>query len=383
MKLTRLGHLSLDQFFAEYWQKKPLLIRQALPDWQSPLSPDELAGLAMEPEVESRIVLEQHNAKPWQLRHGPFTESDFQTLPENGWTLLVQAVDHWVPEVTALLDQFRFIPNWRLDDIMVSYAPDGASVGPHFDQYDVFLIQGTGTRRWHLGQHCDEQTERLADTPLNILADFKTAETYDLEPGDLLYVPPGVAHWGIAIGEAMTYSVGFRAPSARELLDDYVAEICTRLTEDQRFTDAAQPSERAGHIDAVTLARVRQLMLEAFEQPEMLGRWFGQYMTAKKYALDEEPGLREPSDDELEEAALVLSTGPVLYQAPDSRFAYIDGALFVNGEQFDCPMGLASALCDNLEIAHWAEQVTNEQQHRLVARLVALEWLWTEDPRQP
>lgn len=381
MKLSHLGNLNLETFFAEYWQKKPVLIKRALPDWQSPLSPDELAGLALETDVESRLVFEQLQGKPWQLKHGPFSEQDFQQLPENGWTLLVQAVDHWVPEVTALLDQFRFIPNWRLDDIMVSYAPDGASVGPHFDQYDVFLIQGAGRRRWQLGNHCDQNTARLDDTPLNILADFKAIDSYELEPGDMLYVPPGIAHWGVAMGESMTYSVGFRAPSTRDMLDDYVAEICTHLDEDQRYTDTGSPSKHAGLIDPETIARVQQLMTDAFQQPAAIGRWFGQYMTARKYALDQDPSTREPSDEELEEAALVLTTGPALYQAPDSRFAYIAGTLFVNGEQFPCNVALASALCDQREITHWSDHVTDDQEHLLLARLVALEWLWTEDPR--
>lgn len=147
---TLLGGLSAETFLREYWQRKPLLIRQAFPGFETPLSPDELAGLALEDEIESRIVLE-HGAHPWELRRGPFTEEDFRTLPERDWTLLVQSVDQFVPEVGELLKAFRFLPSWRLDDIMISYAAPGGSVGPHYDNYDVFLLQGHGRRRWKLG----------------------------------------------------------------------------------------------------------------------------------------------------------------------------------------------------------------------------------------
>src|SRR5690606_33230205 len=178
--LTHLGELPIEDFLRAYWQKKPLLIRNAFPNFESPIDGDELAGLALEEEVESRLILE-HCKVPWELQHGPFDENIFSTLPESHWTLLVQAVDQWVPEVHELLNHFRFIPNWRLDDIMVSYAPDQGSVGPHFDYYDVFLLQGAGQRRWRTGQQCDVNSAHVEGTPLNVLKNFEQQNEWLLE----------------------------------------------------------------------------------------------------------------------------------------------------------------------------------------------------------
>ena len=201
-----LGDLSADAFLQRYWQQKPLLIRHALANYRSPISGDELAGLALESEVESRLVESQGG--DWTLKHGPFTEEDFLGLPEEDWTLLVQGVDLWVPEVQALLSQFAFLPPWRLDDVMVSFACPGGSVGPHFDQYDVFLLQVEGQRRWQIGAACSSETPMRDDSPLRILKEFEAEEEWVLEPGDMLYLPPGVAHWGVAETECLTFSIG-------------------------------------------------------------------------------------------------------------------------------------------------------------------------------
>ncbi|MFL2523111.1 MAG: cupin domain-containing protein [Candidatus Azotimanducaceae bacterium] len=171
-----LGDLSADAFLQRYWQQKPLLIRHALANYRSPISGDELAGLALESEVESRLVESQGG--DWTLKHGPFTEEDFLGLPEEDWTLLVQGVDLWVPEVQALLSQFAFLPPWRLDDVMVSFACPGGSVGPHFDQYDVFLLQVEGQRRWQIGAACSSETPMRDDSPLRILKEFEAEEEW-------------------------------------------------------------------------------------------------------------------------------------------------------------------------------------------------------------
>ena len=189
--MDMLGGLTANEFLRDYWQKKPLVIRQAFPGFQCPVSQDELAGLACEEAVESRIVIENDAGKPWQLHNGPFTPDRFSELPEQDWTLLVQGLDHWVPEIADLLDNFRFIPNWRLDDIMASYAPTGGSVGPHYDMYDVFLLQAQGHRRWTFGGHCDHRSPRVEGTPLRILSSWDGEETVTLAPGDMLYLPPG------------------------------------------------------------------------------------------------------------------------------------------------------------------------------------------------
>ena len=175
-----LGEVAAEDFLLHYWQKQPLLIRDALPDYESPVSPDELAGLSLEPEVESRIVEERGADGPWSVRHGPFEEEDYQGMPEKDWTLLVQGVDLWVPQVKELLKQFDFLPAWRLDDIMISYACEGGSVGPHFDQYDVFLLQVEGQRCWQVGEECGTGTPMLEGTELRIIADFQPVQELSL-----------------------------------------------------------------------------------------------------------------------------------------------------------------------------------------------------------
>ena len=384
MALTQLGGISLSDFFANYWQKKPLLIRNGLPDWINPLFPDELAGLALEGDIESRLVIENDQGKPWQLRAGPFSEEDFNSLPDSGWSLLVQAVDQWVPEVTALLDQFRFLPNWRLDDIMVSYAPDGGSVGPHFDYYDVFLIQGFGKRRWQLGQTCDENSEKIDGTPLNILKQFDCEQEFVLEPGDILYVPPQVAHWGVADGECMTYSVGFRAPSHVEILDDFTAEVCKSLPDHLRYTDAAaKETSTPGLISADVIHQLGQIVQSHLNSPNQLAQWFGKYMTEPKY--DPEMGQAEQAcASEIEQATADLQGHEgSLFQSPDGRFACFESTLFVNGKSYHCEPALAQALANQREITDWHRFLGKPNQLALLSALVAASALWLEDPLEP
>ncbi len=223
-------------FLREFWQRRPLLIRDAFPGFRSPLSGDELAGLACEPGVESRIVLED-GVRPWEVRHGPFAEADFAALPETHWTLLVQDVDKHVPAVAALLECFDFLPRWRLDDIMISFAADQGSVGPHTDEYDVFLIQAQGRRRWRIDPHPDPEARCVPGLDLRILERFEAREQWVLEPGDCLYLPPGVPHWGIAEGPCMTWSVGLRAPDWRELGGAWFDQVAATRLPRARYRD--------------------------------------------------------------------------------------------------------------------------------------------------
>lgn len=231
--LQLLGGLTPAQFLAEYWQKKPLLIKNAIPDFTGLLSPEDLAGLACEDEVQSRIV--QQKGEKWTLKNGPFDERDFSKLPNKDWTLLVQSVNHYLPEATELLQQFDFIPHARLDDLMVSYAPDGGSVGPHFDSYDVFLLQGQGKRLWRISEQSD--LSLVDDAPLRILNNFETEQEWLLEAGDMLYLPPQLAHWGIAVSDGtqdcMTYSIGFRAPKHKELATEFLGFMQDKLSQEK------------------------------------------------------------------------------------------------------------------------------------------------------
>ena len=289
-----LGEISTADFLANYWQKKPLLIRGAIPNFEPPIDGDELAGMALEAEVESRLVV----GSEWQLEHGPFDEERFATLPESQWTLLVQAVDLWVPEVAELLCKFDFLPSWRLDDIMVSYAEDGGSVGPHFDYYDVFLLQGAGKRRWQIGQHCDEHTPLVANTDLKILADFAATDEWVLEPGDMLYLPPQIAHHGVAMGACTTFSVGFRSPAATEMLDDLATELLSRGPAPRYLIDPPLTPESAqGPIPEAYVAQAKKLILETLDDEKLLAEWFAIFMTTPKYQmLVDETGEQRTAD---------------------------------------------------------------------------------------
>lgn len=337
---TLPGGMSAEEFLRDYWQKKPLLIRQAFPEFESPLSADELAGLSLEEEVESRIVLEQ-GATPWELRHGPFTEDDYRTLPERDWTLLVQAVDQFVPEVAELLQAFRFLPSWRLDDVMISYAAPGGSVGPHYDNYDVFLLQGHGHRRWKVGQPCGPDSPLLPHPDLRILSDFEQQDEWVLAPGDMLYVPPGLAHYGIAEDACMTYSIGFRAPSHGEILTHFSDFLSQYLGDHQRYSDAglSLPADPA-QIDDQTVERLQRLILELVQDKEALGTWFGRYMT--------EPRFPEMiTAQELDESLLndALDQGYGLVRNPSARLAWRQESneylmLFASGEHCLLPTRL-------------------------------------------
>ena len=278
IKSNILGNLSPQQFLQEYWQQKPLLIRQAFPEITTPFSAEELAGLACEVD-SARIIIEKTNPA-WQLHSSPFTEEDFLNLPESHWTLLVNDLEQYYPELRALTTQFNFIPSWRMDDLMVSYAPDQGSVGPHTDEYDVFLIQAYGKRHWSLDNNANPQ-HILANCDLCILQDFNTTEDWVLEAGDMLYLPPQLAHYGIAQGECMTYSVGFRAPNQQDLLESYLGELAENPTLKTRFSDAKRslPSHPAELI-ANDITTMKALLFDALKQnDDFITQWVGKYLT--------------------------------------------------------------------------------------------------------
>ncbi|MEC8444456.1 MAG: cupin domain-containing protein [Pseudomonadota bacterium] len=371
-----LGHLSIEEFLRDYWQKKPVLIRQAIPEFQALLAADELAGLSLEDDIESRLIIEEGNNGPWEVRKGPFNEDDYRSLPDNKWTLLVQAVDHWIPEAAELLEHFRFIPSWRIDDLMISYAVDGGSVGPHYDQYDVFLLQAEGQREWRIGQMCSETTPLLQGPSVRILADFAETDRWVLEPGDMLYLPPGLAHWGISQGECMTYSIGFRAPSVAELLEQAMDDLHPQLTPDQRYRDAdLSLNQQHGEIDADAIARCQALLTQALSNPTIAANVLGGLMTAAKYPEqapefhhDEAPSV---SVDALEEA-------DIWQRHPMSRLAYHTTplTLFCQGESLHLPeedIDVVSTLCNQSqycasELRHLCE---SKSATRLIEQLIS------------
>lgn len=324
-------------FLRDHWQKTPLLIRNPWNDWRNPLEPDELAGLSCEEEVESRLIT--RTASGLAMENGPMAEDRFGDLT-GSWTLLVQAVDHHAPAVAALIDPFRFVPDWRIDDVMVSYATDGGGVGPHYDQYDVFLVQGLGQRRWRVGRRCTADTPLLPHDDLRLIADFEATGDWVLEPGDILYVPPGFAHDGIAVGDdCMTYSIGFRAPSRAELIEGWCEHQVESLVEDDRYADAdLTPQTNPGEIAPASIDRLHAMMLDALSDRQVFACWFGLSNSLPKYA---DADWRPEEAMDIDDLQALLAQGVTLLRNPASRFAFIrgdDGAitLFVDGNAFDC-----------------------------------------------
>ncbi|MDG4555285.1 MAG: cupin domain-containing protein [Candidatus Competibacter sp.] len=333
-----LGELSPARFLAEYWQKQPLLVRGAWPGFQDPLTPEELAGLACEEEVESRLVLERGGEKPWAVRHGPFADEDFLKLPDSHWTLLVQDVEKHAPDLAALLEPFRFIPDWRIDDLMISYAPPEGSVGPHVDDYDVFLLQGRGRRRWSINRRPVAEGNFLPDTELRILREFVPEQEWVLEPGDLLYLPPRVAHHGVALEPCLTYSVGFRAPSHRELIGGFLEFLLDGIDPEARYADPdLSVQEHPGEIALAALARVRNLLRRTIAlDDETLAVWLGRYLSEPKPGSRAEPETEPYTEEELREH---LRGGGSLERNPGSRFHFIaepegETILFADGQEF-------------------------------------------------
>ena len=339
-----LGGLTPREFLKRHWQKQPLLIRGAFLGFTSPISPEELAGLACEAGVESRLVTQIRKAPGWRLRQGPFKHKDFTSLPRTRWTLLVQDVDKYLPPVAALLDPFRFIPSWRIDDLMISYAADGGSVGPHVDAYDVFLLQAEGMRRWDIST----QPQQDADIPgleLKQVKDFHPEESWLLMPGDMLYLPPGVAHHGVAFGDCMTFSIGFRAPSQAEMLADFGGQLMQDARRDVHYADPdLVPATHGGELSTEARARARQMLRKQLRPTdETLDIWFGRLMTEPKPWLKPVPPTRRCTPATLKTR---LRAGKSLCWHPAARVAWFDSRhaahLFVDGVHHALPVRLAA-----------------------------------------
>lgn len=355
-----LENFDAGAFLRDNWQKKALFIKNPWRNWVNPLAPDELAGLSCEEGIEARLICEDVKAAKsiWTQKEGPFDAADFARLGKSHWTLLVQAVDQFVPEVGALIAPFRFIPNWRIDDVMVSYAADQGSVGPHFDGYDVFLIQGHGRRKWRIGSICDANSLLLPHDDLRQLAQFKAQQEYVCEPGDIVYVPPGISHHGIALGDdCMTYSIGFRAPSRSELVAHFCDALLDDMADDDRYADPALVMQsNPGEINEAAIARLHDMVMEKIADRKAFARWFGTYNTLPKY--DDPRDLPEPPET-IKTVRGYVRARAILQRSPASRFAYIgSGAnkvtLFVDGEAHECTDAaarFARDLCDQQEFA--------------------------------
>ncbi len=373
-------HMPLAKFMREHWQKKPLLVRGAFPELRDPLTPEEVAGLSCEDGIESRIVRERGGDHPWEVTWGPHPESRFASLPERGWTLLVQELNRHVPEAALLLEQFSFVPSVRVDDVMVSYAAPGGSVGPHLDSYDVFLVQGQGERRWKWNTKPTKDRRIIRDLELRILERFTPDADEVLGPGDMLYLPPGFAHHGVAVTPCLTYSVGFRAPSHAEMRMSFARHSATASQHPERLLEdpSLRPAENAGAIPPALLARVRDVIRGIDTTDGAIDRWFASFATRLA------PGHELTAPRKALAAAAVLARlarGDVVARSEEGRWAFLPakaGALllYVGGEEIAVPKPaavLARALCASrrFEGGALAALASNAAARALIVRLFA------------
>ena len=329
-----------EQFLSEYWQKKPLLIKQGLPQLIGMFEPDDMLGLALEEDASARLLTQaaskQEGLPQWQLKKSPLTETDFDNLPEQ-WTVLVQNLEQWSPELGQLWQAFDFIPQWQRDDIMVSYAPKGGSVGKHYDDYDVFLAQGFGSRRWQLGKFCDKATEFVADEPIRLFDDMGEI-IFDviLEAGDVLYVPPKLSHFGVAQDDCLTFSFGCRRPNLMQIIDS-VADIATN--DSDLFIPMLLPQslQASGELQADSIEAIKQQLLQMLQSErgnDIIRQAVAEVVSKRQYdALMPEETL---DTDELMQA---LTTGATLQADYSNRLLYRqtnDGiVLYANGQRLD------------------------------------------------
>ena len=361
--LRVLGGLSAAAFLGDYWQRRPLLVRQAFPGFEPPLDGGDLAGLALEDTVESRLV-RGSASQPWRVRHGPFAEGDFLQAPERDWTLLVQDVDKHVPDAAWITDAFDFLPQWQLDDLMVSYAVPGGSVGPHVDRYDVFLLQGHGVRRWQIGPPGSGR-ETLSGG-LRLLDGFEATDTWDLEPGDLLYLPPGVPHHGVAVTACTTWSIGLRSVSALDLLTGLVDDLGRDEQALAPIPDTIPTGRRPpARLTDRDLAHWRAALRQLLADDRQLDRAIARTLSGNK------PGFLE-TDDEAEDLQILpsaatpsdpdvdrLPSAGLLVRHPAVRLTLLpatadDAArLCINGEEQRLPLhrfALADCLCGKRQV---------------------------------
>ncbi|WP_372590996.1 cupin domain-containing protein [Guyparkeria sp.] len=331
-----LGELSVETFLREYWQKKPVLIRGAIPGFESPISPEELAGMACEEDVPARLILEHGDERDWQLKMGPFTEDDFRALPEDGYSLLVTDCEKIVPELMDVVERFRFVPDWRIDDLMISYAPPGGSVGAHIDEYDVFLIQAHGRRRWMI-ENPPAHTAYREGLDVRILEEFTPTDEWVLEPGDMLYLPPGIPHHGVAVDHCMTWSVGFRAPTQADLVGGVCDRLAT-LAEETRYSDPdLSTGDNPGALGPTTRRHLRDWVLSSLSADSArLDRFIAETLTERPV----DHAVFYPHYDSEEVTAILDHMGEIeeIRRTPASRWLLLEpegedpGHLCIDGQ---------------------------------------------------
>ena len=376
-----LNQMSQNEFLTKYWQKKPVVIRQGFKDFVDPIAPDEFAGIAMEETVQSRLVVKKDGE--WQAEFGPF--ESYEHLGDRDWSLVIQALDNFSEEAAELIEPFRFLPHWRLDDIMASFATKGGSVGPHVDNYDVFICQGSGKRHWRVGNN-GTHTEVVAHEALLHVAPFEALIDVELNPGDILYIPPGFPHEGIALEPSMSFSIGFRANSAISLLSGFADHLIDNELGGQLLTDPdRQAIKHSGEVTQQDYQSIKQQLQHLLDDEQTFQHFVGNYLTNAKHELDLMASEEPFSHDEVSE----LLTIHAVKRLGGLRAFYFedtidDGICYINGEQVSFANEIAPAiklLCDQLivtphELMPWCD---NEHFIKLMVGLLDQGyWFWTE-----
>lgn len=321
---SMLGGLTIEEFLGDYWQKKPLLIRQAFSKFNGLLDPLQLFALACTEDVQSRLVTQRHGQ--WHVQNGPFKTTKFDSLGKSRWTVLVQGVNQHLQTATALLKNFSFIPHARLDDLMVSYAPKGGGVGPHFDSYDVFLLQGQGHRRWQISAQQDRTL--VEDAPLKILKHFQIEEEWVLAPGDMLYLPPHYAHNGIAESDCMTYSIGFRTPTYQELAEQFLVYLQDKICLDGMYADPGLKVQRhPSEIGSDMLRQVEQIIRRVQWTKHDIANFLGSYLSDPKPHIFFDPPTKPLSRARFKQITLTRS----IVMALKTQMLCHNGTVFING----------------------------------------------------
>ena len=334
-------------FMRRHWQRAPLLVRGAFPGFEDPLDPAQVKALAGSADAQARLV--QHRGSRWSLEHGPFPASRFRQLPRRDWTVLVQDTNHFSARAEALLERFAFIPHARIDDVMVSYAVPGGGVGPHVDSYDVFLLQGRGQRRWRISRQRDHAF--VPDLPLKILERFEPEDEWVLEAGDMLYLPPGVAHEGVALTECLTWSIGFRAPSDAQIAEGFLDHLRDTLQMDGHYADrGAPPAVHAGEIPAGLVRHVARTVGRIRWTDGDVRAYAGRLLSEPKAHVYFSPPARALSEAAF--ARAVERSGLTL--DPRSRLLFSGPRFFLNGDTLEAPAearGLLRRLADARRLA--------------------------------
>lgn len=365
--------LDQTQFLKQYWQQKPLYMPQAWAGFENPLPAEELAGLALEEAIPARIV-EQHSKDKWIVRQGPFNEEDFAALEDKTWSLLITDIEKHLPDFMAYVQPFRFIPDWRFDDFMISYAPPGGSVGPHIDDYDVFLIQAEGQRNWALEGHFRNlpqlKDELIADIDLRLIKDYQAQSNHLCVPGDILYLPPRLGHHGVAQTDCMTWSMGFKAPNFHTMLMDYL-EAFTDENEHKRYTDREMPlQDMPGEITSQQIANLKRWFISQInENDEQFSRWAGRFLSQSSLGDTLDLDLEEVTADRVE-----LEPNPFIR----FEFMRLQGKilLYVAGEEYEVSERFAKALTAKTVISI---QPDTKQEKALITQLLKKGYLLDMD----